>query len=678
MRLAKETGADSNILNERISSKHLINILNYVNFKGDSVVVNLRRIQDGSMFSLKATPEPCSGDTINLTWSLKPPANIDTVYEYTNFFVDKGSRVVVVGGELTNISSSGVTVLLPEHSYATSRRRIERFSSVPVKATLSRNGSEETGLLRDFSGAFLKVRFDACTTTFVADRKNKAPLQLVLCSRETTVYDGKGVIKRRIANAGKVDLVIELVSATQDKPDSFQGVVLSPALIAICRHPLSGRIVRLHVAKASYGTFVVNENPEHATLFQGLIIPDMRIDFGAGDSARCTAQVVGGESGTWFMSVLDMPILDQRKLFSFIENETGMSSGVSTVIDPEDLLEFFFEVGFIYPKKYAGLTNSRGRLKEILSRLYIDTPSISQHFVRYDKGVIQAHICMVRFYERAWVVHHHTAIGGWGAGSAVLTQIFRYIHNYSALPSSGMDYVMTYYRPENRFPDRVLGGLVRLLATPSLCWIDPFAYLHLRFDRSVKESHDDWKWQFEPVSRNDLLELEAFYKSVSGGLTLKAFGLEAADLERETVNLDLEFEKAGLRRRKSFFALRSEGRLKAVVMSLDSDVGLNMSNLMKSMHVFVLGKQGLPFDFLIRQLNRLSCLYDELEIPILLFPSSYVTDQGVIPEKTYNLLTFSVSVGEQFVQFVERMTKRTVRRMHGVPKEGQDGEANEK
>jgi len=56
MRLTKETGADSNILNERISSKHLVNILNYVNFKGDSVVVNLRRIQDGSMLSLKATP----------------------------------------------------------------------------------------------------------------------------------------------------------------------------------------------------------------------------------------------------------------------------------------------------------------------------------------------------------------------------------------------------------------------------------------------------------------------------------------------------------------------------------------------------------------------------------------------------------------------------------------------
>jgi hypothetical protein len=671
-----EAAGDSNSLRESVSRERLIDILNYVNFKGDSVVVNLRSVRDGSMLSLKAAPEPCCGDAARLAWSDKPPAHINALYEFSDFFIDKGSRVVMVGGLATEVSRSGITVLLPERCYATSRRRMERFSSASVRATLSWNGSEATGVLGDFSAGFLKVRLVAREAGFILKARRQLPLQIVLRSGGTIVYDGKGLIKRRIANGENIDLVLTLIPYVQDKSEGSRGVACDPALIAIYRHPLSGRIIRLHVAKASYNTFVVNEDPEHAVLFQGLVIPDMRIDFGAGDSAQCSAKVEGGEPGAWFIAILDMPIIDQRKLFSFIEKETGMSSGVSEVIDPEDLLEFFFEAGFIYPEKYAGLARSREGIKQILSRLYIETPSVCQHFVRYNRGVIGAHVCMVRFYERAWVVHHHAAIGGSGAGSAVLTQIFRYIHSYSALPSAGLDYVMLYYRPENRFPNRVFGGLARFLNTPSLCSVDPFAYLHLRFDRSGRETHGEREWQIEPAARQHLHKLEDFYNGISGGLTLKAFGLEAGEQGRETVDLNREFEKAGLRRRKSFFALREGERLKAVMMALDSDVGLNMSNLMKSIHVFVVDKEGLPFDLLIRQLNRLSFLYEDLEIPILLFPSSYAVDQGAAFEKVYDLLTFSVSVGEQFLEYVEGLTNRAVRRKYGAP--AQEREASER
>jgi len=236
---------------------------------------------------------------------------------------------------------------------------------------------------------------------------------------------------------------------------------------------------------------------------------------------------------------------------------------------------------------------------------------------------------------------------------------------------------MTYYRPENRFPNRVLGGFARFLATPSLCSVDPFAYLHLNFDGSDREARVEGEWQLEPASREDLLELEAFYEGASGGLTLKAFGLEAADQGRETVDLDGEFEKAGLRRRKSFFALRSEGRLKAVMMALDSDARLNMSNLMKCIHVFVVDKEGLPFDLLVSQLNRLSFLYEEREIPILLFPSSYAGDQGVSLEKVYDLLVFDASIVKQFIEFVERLTNRMARRRYEALAPDHKGEASE-
>jgi hypothetical protein len=661
---------------ENISRKHLVNILNHVNFKGGQVFVNLKKPEGVDEVSLRATPQPCVDDTVRLLWiDVVPESAGGVVHQTAEFLVDRGSRVVVANGQVVAADRSSITLVLPDRCYATSRRRMERFGSAAVNVLLGRGMLKATGMLLDFGGGCLRVRLSA-RDGGLADKSDLAALQIALTTAGSVVYEGQGTVKRLIVNGENVDLVVALVTPTGEELLNEPDVTPVRDLVATCRHPLSDRIVRLRVVKASCNSFIVNEQPAQSTLFAGLIIPEMKIDFGTGDCANCTAKITSGEADTWHVSILDMPVLDQRKLFSFIEKETGRRSAVSAAIDPDDLIEFFFEAGFIYPKKYVRVAQSRQHLRELLSHLYIDNLSIAQHFVQYDRGVIEAHIAMVRFYERSWVVHHHTAIGGMGAGSAVLSQIFRYIHGYSALPSTGMDYLMTYYRPENRFPNKVLGGFARLLRTPSLCSVDAFAYLHLHFSEDGDEAEIDKRWRLEPATRRDLLELDTFYKGESGGLTVKAFGLEAVDLEKKTIDLDAEFEKAGLRRRKSLFSLKSQGKPKAIIMALDSDDGLNMSNLMKCAHVFVIDQENMPFDQLMAGLGGLSMVYDEPEIPILIFPSSYVSDQGITPEKVYDLLIFDASIVKQFIEFVERLTNRAVRRKSGPITSVQEGETS--
>ena len=159
---------------ESVSRKRLVNILNYVNFKGSSVVVNLRRLRDGSKVSLRAIPEPCSGENARLTWLESPPKDIDTdaAYGLVDFFIDMGSRVVIVNGRLADVNRSGTTILLPEHCHGTSRRRVERHASALVHVTLSRSGSEATGLLQDFGGA--SSRCGSLLTTSISFRKRRA------------------------------------------------------------------------------------------------------------------------------------------------------------------------------------------------------------------------------------------------------------------------------------------------------------------------------------------------------------------------------------------------------------------------------------------------------------------------------------------------------------------------
>jgi hypothetical protein len=648
-----------------VSRKQLSNILNYLNFRDGWVVVNLHGSFGQGNISLRATPDPSVSEIVRLAWSEPPPRGIDGgAYQFTDFLIDRGSRVIAVPGHATVIDHTGISVVLPDRCQATSKRTAERFAAALVRAVLSTGNLQVSGFLQDFGGGHLRIRFARQDMDFVATWSDLPTRQVSLFSKETTLYQGECTVRRRIEAGESTDFVVSLIPPPEEIRVGLQTKTIGRDLLATCRHPLSDRIVRLRLAMLSYNSFVAHEHPEHVTFFRGLVIPRVKIDFGAGDCAECVAQVVGGEGGAWALSILDMAILHQRKVFSFVENETGKGSGVSTEIDPDDLVELLFESGFIYPKKYAGLAYHKERLRGILSKLYIDMPSVAQHFVQYNDGNMWAHIAMVRFYERSWVIHHHTATGGIGGGSMVLAQICRYIQSYGALPSTGMDYLIAYYRPENRFPDRVLGGLSRFLNRPKLSSVDAFAYLHLRFDRTQYESHSESNWQFQPASSSDLNELERFYDKASGGLAIKALGLEPHATEREMIDLDSEFAKANLRRRKSLFALKCDGSLKALIMAVDSDDGLNMSNLMKCVHAFVTDEENLPFEELVKHLNGLSSFYQEKEMPLLLFPSSYARNQSASLERVYNLLVFHVSVANQFGEFVGRLTNRTIRRSH--------------
>ena len=155
--------------------------------------------------SLRAAPEPCAGETARLTWSESPAQDRHGCgLRLVDFLIDKGSRVVVVGGQATDVSRSGITVLLPERCYATSRRRMTSGSAL-VHVTLSRNGSEATGLLRDFGGGSSECGLLSAMSVSFRRGGASQPLQVALTYGKTTVYNGKGLIKRRMTNGENID-----------------------------------------------------------------------------------------------------------------------------------------------------------------------------------------------------------------------------------------------------------------------------------------------------------------------------------------------------------------------------------------------------------------------------------------------------------------------------------------
>jgi hypothetical protein len=638
-----------------ISFKQLINLLNYANYETQSVTVNFTSLTDGSLLSLRATPEPCDSESVHLLWAVKPPLqDLVKAHSFANILIDKGSAVVVVSGKMENVDTSGITVLLSKNPYVMSKRHIERYKSKHVRAVLSQNGKEVDGLLSDFGGSFLRIRIAAVSPKL--SRSNRLPIQISLNVDGRQVYEGKGEIKRELSQNEGREVVLALLAPPDSEFETSFGHELDPPLSATCRHPLTGKIVRFKITALSYRLFLAQENYTRATFFAGLVIPEMRIDFGAAEAACCTTKVIGGRTGSWLVMIMDMSVIDQRRIFSFLERRAGQTSEVGVAIDPEDIVRFFFEAGFIYPAKYSGLADIRAVLHNVFARLYLGTPSICQHFLCERDGVIEAHIAMLHLYQRSWLIHHHASLRV-GAGSSVLGQISRYINNYSMLSSTMMDYLLFYFRPENRFPDRVFGGFCRSSNDRRVCSIDPLAYVHFDPKKVIKEL--DQCWALGPASAQDLSELTSFYASASGGLMLQALDLTPEDAGSRM--LDDEYTGLGLKRQKLVLSLKNKGKTSAVIVALDSTPGLNMSGFARCIHVFAID-EATPYDVMMSQLSSLSSFYDQDEVPLLVFPCSYPAKHGVSPDKIYNLFVFRASVGERFFEFTNCLIDRTARR----------------
>ena len=339
-------------------------------------------------------------------------------------------------------------------------------------------------------------------------------------------------------------------------------------------------MVNLEVGDLAGSGLSVEEYQGDSVLLPGMIIPEFFIAFADSFKIKCMAQVVYRNTPRTRddamyvkcgMAFLDMDIQAQGRLSGILHHVANKMTYACNWVDLDALWKFFFEAGFVYPGKYALMHTNKEKYKETYERLYIQNPNIARHFIYQSKGIIHAHISIIRFYENTWMIHHHAASRSSDsrAGLVVLNQVERYINDFHRLYSTRMNFVICYFRPDNRFPHRVFGGVTESMNDPKGSSIDPFAYFHYRKNSGrvgIPES-----WALVKAEPEDLVELESFYKYKSGGLMIHALDLEPGMLDSD--DLSKEYQRLGFQRERHLFSLKKEGVLKAFIMVNVSDRG---------------------------------------------------------------------------------------------------------
>jgi len=410
--------------------------------------------------------------------------------------------------------------------------------------------------------------------------------------------------------------------------------------------------------------FSVEEDIRNAVILPGMIIPELELSFADISSFKCKVQAVyrnimEEETGGWVkcgIAILDMDLEAHGRVLALLNHAKDGNSYVCNRVNMDDLWDFFFESGFIYPKKYAFLEANKEKIKKTYNRLYTQNQKIARHFIYQDKGRILGHVAMLRFYENAWLIHHHAARnpGIKRSGIAVLDQIGRFSNASHSLYSLHMNYLFCYFRPENKFPNRIFGGVARDIRDPKASSLDTFAYFHYQ-KASQNELRLPEPWRLINTESEDLIEFGRCYEHKSGGLMLDALDLKPDMIGRDT--LSKEYQTQSFKRERHLFSLKNDVDLMAIFMANVSDVGLNMSDFTNCIKVFVLDSKGLSKNILYQTLSHLSAKFDQDEISVLLYPVSFAEAQFVPYEKLYQMWVLNTQYGDQYFRSLKGLFK---------------------
>jgi hypothetical protein len=254
------------------------------------------------------------------------------------------------------------------------------------------------------------------------------------------------------------------------------------------------------------------------------------------------------------------------------------------------------------------------------------------------------------------MIHHHAARKSAlnKAGLVVLDQIGRMINDSHRLYSLHMEYMLCYYRPDNKFPNRVFGGAARNIDDPKGCSLDTFAYQQFNQpQRSTSELPADW--QITDTRHEDLQELAGFYEYTSGGLMLEALDLKPEKIDCQ--DLSREYARIGLTRKRQLLSLKHNNQLKAVFLVNQSDVGLNLSDITNCVKAFVTDSQALRPDIFQAAIAKIAGLTEKKDFPTLIYPAVYADENDIAYEKTYRLWVCSLQYSDAYFRYLKRLVR---------------------
>jgi len=645
-----------------IKQKQLINLWNNHHFAEGMVYVHLHHPRYKEDILVLAHQEACSNGVMTCRWPVES-RRIKENATILNIMLTDGLSVFLIPAKLKDAQENHFTIYLPEKGYIVGQRRAKRYPCQGVEVEVVQSGFWAQGRLVDFSSLALGVAVRPETNSsfrwFNATSPSTVNLyrdgQMIFSASCNCVRENFDPAARYIVFAPESTQTSRFLKKKLRNPR----VQITPLPNITFDHPATKEKVQMDIRDLTTSGFAVYLSPHEDVLISGMIIPNLTINYAGTLKIKCKAQVLSRREDRkknihYGFVILDMAIVDYNHLSHIIMNTIDPNTHIADEVDIDQLWEFLFASGFIYPKKYDLVQSYKQLMKETYRKLYHDNPEIIAQMTYQQNGRIYGHVSMIRAYERTWMVHHLAAmpLNNKRVGLQILKQIIRYFDGLYRLPAVGMDYMMFYFRPENSFPDHFFGGFARHLNNPRACSLDLFAYLNYPTSSPRQALPDGWS--LEPFVLPDISELDLFYRNHSGGLLLDILRLGKEQEGPES--LSHIYSRHGFVRNCVSFSLKHKGMLKAVLIANRSDPGFSLSDFLNGIKI-VVNDGTMPWEVLSSAISQLAGLFTIDKIPVLVYPESYLESKSVTVEKHYNLWIMDTNYGREYGEYMMASTK---------------------
>jgi hypothetical protein len=640
-----------------IDKKKLTNILNYLHFKGNHIYALLNHPLYEEGILVKIHPKPCSGDELICHWDQAYSTYKLERYHFQYLIVSHDQSVILVPAQMLVMNGDGLTITLPETSLVISKRQSPRFACHDVKAELWQSGFQAVGELIDFNPHTFRIRVQSAPLSSFNWFNVEAPVTIRLSNDKHVFYSGNCSCMYQKQNGQSREIV---VAPTQDQIPRFKAKVFrnprrqtSPPLYAVFNHPFMKKIVQREIFDISTTGFSVCDKSDEAVLMPGLIIPDMTISYAGILKIHCKVQVIYQKVETsvrFGMAILDMDLKNYNNLNKLLDSMPGVGQGMTNEINLDELWDLFFDTNFMYPAKYGHIEAFREAFQETYRKLYSNASEIAKHFTCQKNGRIYSHVSLLRAYDKAWMIHHHAArpMNDKYMGFIVIKQLILYLNGAHLLPSAHMDYAFCYLRPENKFNERIYAGFTQEQNNTQITSLDLFSY-HT-YETETKPAPLPSGWSLQECSTSDLWELKQFYNHHSGGLLWDMLCLDSRQQEE---SLEKVYAGMGFIRRWKPLALHCCGDLRAVIIAEESDVAINLSDLLNGFKVLIIDPKTPP-EIIISAVGNLTMASGVKSVPLMIYPSTYAKTNGLYNEKEYYLWILDVQHGNAYMKYLAR------------------------
>jgi len=643
---------------DRIDRIKLINILNHLHFKGESLhlLVNHGRYPEGIL--AEVISEPCVGGRLICRWAKGYAGYNLEQYKFQYLVAFHEQSVILVPAGETDVTDGCLSIPIPDISFVISQRQFPRFFCKDVKAELWQNGFQANGELIDFGPHAFKICVQASPPSSFHWYNIDVPASVNLYEGADVFYSGicKTMYLKNRGNYREIVLLPMADHIQRFSPKSLRNPRRQsmPSFYAVFEHPFTKKQIKREIFDISTAGFSILDEQAEAVLMPGMIIPRLSINFAGIANISCKAQVIyhreEGSNVRFGIAILDMDLKNLNRFHQLITNIPGTPQGMINDVDLDQLWELFFESNFIYPEKYSHLHAFRKSFQETYRKLYGGSSEVAKHFIYQKNGRIFSHISLIRAYERTWMGHHHAARPEEGrhTGLIVLKMLLGYLYDMHRFPSASLDYYICYYRPGNRFTERIYSGFAKEIANRGLCSMDLFTYISYEKDEKIPLLPEDWS--VGECTNADSFEFKRFYSHYSGGLLLDVLSLDDHDSEK---SLEKIYSSEGFTRSYKAFSLYHEGELKAVLIKEESDTAMNLSDLLNGFKIFIMDNE-LPSEIIFSAVESLTENYKADFLPLMFYPAEYAENKGIASAKQYILWIFDAQIGSEFVGYLSR------------------------